>query len=35
MDGTIPEDIVEQSRLAWQNLGAQLKAASMTLGNLV
>ena len=27
VDGTIPDDIVEQSRLAWQNLEAQLKAA--------
>jgi 2-iminobutanoate/2-iminopropanoate deaminase len=35
IDGTIPEDIVEQSRLAWQNLEAQLKAAGMTLDNLV
>ena len=35
MDGTIPSDIVEQSRLAWQNLEAQLKAAGMTLDNLV
>ena len=35
MDGTIPDDIVEQSRLAWQNLEAQLKAAGMTLDNLV
>jgi 2-iminobutanoate/2-iminopropanoate deaminase len=35
MDGTIPEDIVEQSRLAWQNLEAQLNAAGMTLDNLV
>jgi 2-iminobutanoate/2-iminopropanoate deaminase len=34
MDGAIPEDIVEQS-LAWQNLEAQLKAAGMTLDNLV
>jgi 2-iminobutanoate/2-iminopropanoate deaminase len=34
MDGTIPDDIVEQSRLAWQNLEAQLKAAGMTLDNL-
>ena len=33
MDGTA--DIVEQSRLAWQNLEAQLKAAGMTLDNLV
>ena len=24
MDGAIPDDIVEQSRLAWQNLEAQL-----------
>jgi len=35
MDGTIPDDIVEQSRLAWQNLEAQVKAAGMTLDNLV
>jgi 2-iminobutanoate/2-iminopropanoate deaminase len=35
MDGIIPDDIVEQSRLAWQNLEAQLKAAGMTLDNLV
>jgi len=35
MDGTFPDDIVEQSRLAWQNLEAQLKAAGMTLDNLV
>jgi 2-iminobutanoate/2-iminopropanoate deaminase len=35
MDGTLPNDIVEQSRLAWQNLEAQLKAAGMTLDNLV
>ena len=35
VDGTIPNDIVEQSRLAWQNLEAQLKAAGMTLDNLV
>src|ERR1700722_5561032 len=35
MDGTIPDYIVEQSRLAWQNLEAQLKAAGMTLDNLV
>jgi 2-iminobutanoate/2-iminopropanoate deaminase len=32
MDGT---DIVEQRRLAWQNLEAQLEAAGMTLDNLV
>lgn len=35
MDGALPDDIVEQSRLAWQNLEAQLKAAGMTLDNLV
>lgn len=35
MDGTIPDDIVEQSRLAWQNLEAQLKAAGMSFDNLV
>lgn len=35
MDGTIPADFVEQSRLAWHNLEAQLKAAGMTLDNLV
>ena len=35
MDGVIPDDIVEQSRLAWKNLEAQLSAAGMTLDNLV
>jgi 2-iminobutanoate/2-iminopropanoate deaminase len=35
MDGTIPDEIAEQSRLAWQNLEAPLKAAGMTLDNLV
>jgi 2-iminobutanoate/2-iminopropanoate deaminase len=35
MDGTIPDDIVEQSQLTWQNLEAQLRAAGMTLDNLV
>src|ERR1700722_10266811 len=35
VDGTIPDDIVEQSRLAWQNLEAQLKAAGMTSDNLI
>jgi len=34
-DGTIPDNIVEQSNLAWQNLAAQLDAAGMTLDNLV
>ena len=35
MDGALPEDVAEQSRLAWQNLEAQLKAAGMTFDNLV
>ena len=35
MDGTIPDDSVEQNRLAWKNLEAQLKAAGMTFDNLV
>ncbi len=35
INGTIPDDIAEQSRLAWQNLEAQLKSAGMTLDNLV
>ena len=35
MNGAIPDDIVEQSRLAWQNLEAQLKAAGMSFDNLV
>jgi len=34
-DGTIPEDIAEQSQIAWQNLKAQLRAAGMTLDNVV
>ena len=35
MDGSVPTDITEQCRLAWQNLDAQLQAAGMTLDNLV
>jgi 2-iminobutanoate/2-iminopropanoate deaminase len=35
IDGAIPADIVEQSQLAWRNLEAQLRAAGMTLDNLV
>jgi 2-iminobutanoate/2-iminopropanoate deaminase len=34
-DGTIPDDIAEQSQIAWQNLKAQLRAAGMTLDNVV
>jgi 2-iminobutanoate/2-iminopropanoate deaminase len=35
MDGTIPDDVVEQAHIAWQNLEAQLRAAGMTLDNLI
>jgi enamine deaminase RidA (YjgF/YER057c/UK114 family) len=35
LDGSIPEDPAEQSRLAFRNLEAQLRAADMTLDNLV
>jgi enamine deaminase RidA (YjgF/YER057c/UK114 family) len=35
VDGSIPEDATEQSRLAFRNLEAQLRAAGMTLDNLV
>ena len=35
MDGSVPDGIAEQSRLAWQNLAAQLRAAGMTVDNLV
>lgn len=34
-DGTAPEGFVAQCRLAWQNIEAQLKAAEMTLDNIV
>ena len=34
-DGTLPKDFESQARLAWANLIAQLKAADMTLDNLV
>ena len=34
-DGNIPDDIVAQSRLVWANLNAQLRAAVMTLDNVV
>jgi len=33
--GDVPADAVEQNRLAWSNLAAQLRAAGMTLDNLV
>lgn len=35
VDGTIPEDMEAQTRLVWANLEAQLRAAGMTLDNLV
>lgn len=34
-DGNVPDDIVAQSRLAWANLTAQLRAAGMTLDHVV
>ena len=33
--GATPADAIEQNRLAWSNLTAQLRAAGMTLDNLV
>lgn len=35
VDGTIPEGVEAQSRLVWANLIAQLRAAGMTLDNVV
>jgi 2-iminobutanoate/2-iminopropanoate deaminase len=34
-DGEVPDSFEQQSRLAWQNVIAQLNAADMTLDNLV
>jgi enamine deaminase RidA (YjgF/YER057c/UK114 family) len=34
-DGTTPESFLEQARVAWANVEAQLKAADMTLENIV
>ncbi|NGN39447.1 RidA family protein [Mesorhizobium sp. CGMCC 1.15528] len=34
-DGSVPEKFEDQARLAWQNVIAQLRAADMTLDNLV
>jgi 2-iminobutanoate/2-iminopropanoate deaminase len=34
-DGGVPQDFEAQCRLAWSNVVAQLKAAGMTLDNLV
>lgn len=33
--GTIPDDVTAQARLVWANIQAQLRAAGMTLDNLV
>lgn len=34
-DGSVPADFLAQARLAWANVEAQLRAADMTLDNLV
>lgn len=34
-DGFVPEGFLDQARLAWRNVEAQLRAADMTLDNLV
>ncbi|MEM7123219.1 MAG: RidA family protein [Pseudomonadota bacterium] len=34
-DGTTPDDFVEQARVAWTNVEAQLRAAGMSLENIV
>jgi 2-iminobutanoate/2-iminopropanoate deaminase len=34
-DGKVPEDFQSQCRLAWANVEAQLRAAGMSLDNLV
>ena len=34
-DGAVPERFEDQARLVWQNVIAQLRAADMTLDNLV
>ena len=34
-DGTLPKEFKEQARLAWANVEAQLRAAGMSLDNLV
>lgn len=35
VDNSVPETFKEQARLAWSNLEAQLRAAGMSLDNLV
>ncbi|MCW3474493.1 RidA family protein [Limobrevibacterium gyesilva] len=34
-NGTVPDDITAQCRLAWANVEAQLRAAGMSLDNIV
>jgi len=34
-DGTLPKEFKDQARLAWTNVEAQLRAAGMSLDNLV
>lgn len=34
-DGTVPPDFESQCRLVWANVGAQLEAAGLSIGNLV
>jgi enamine deaminase RidA (YjgF/YER057c/UK114 family) len=33
--GAVPDDVTRQCELAWANIGAQLRAAGMTLDNIV
>ena len=35
LDGSVPVDFEDQCRLAWANIEAQLRAAGMTIENLV
>jgi len=35
VDGVVPPDFAAQARLAWRNVEAQLRAADMTLDNIV
>ena len=35
VDGSVPDSFEDQARLAWANVTAQLRAAGMTLDNLV
>lgn len=35
VDGSVPTAFVDQARLAWANVTAQLRAADMTLDNLI